>query len=127
MSAFGDEAEIFCLTRALPPSGVAQSVPRLFGDHSSCWSTRRLFRWRDHECDPGVPAIGPVLVREFPVAFDVEIALRRGAQGNNESELWTHANHPRLEAAHPIAGTAVATDLLVDIAHKSGQKLLGQE
>src|SRR5215831_4218096 len=48
-------------------------------------------------------------------------------QGNDEPELRADANHARLEAAHPIAGAAVATDLLVDIAHQSGLKLLGQE
>src|SRR5262249_31440882 len=54
-------------------------------------------------------------------------ALRRGGQRNNESELRAHADHTRLEAAHPIARTAVAADLLVDIAHQSDLKLLGQE
>ena len=43
------------------------------------------------------------------------------------SELRADPNHPRLEAAHSIARAAVATDLLVDIAHQSGLKLLGQE
>jgi hypothetical protein len=32
-----------------------------------------------------------------------------------------------LEAAYPVAGAAVATDLLVHVAHESDLKLLGQE
>src|SRR5215831_3290064 len=96
----------------------------LFRDHASrCRWGRRLFRRGDHECDPGVPAVGPVLVRELPITFEVEIALGRGAQGNNETELRAHANHARLEAADPIAGTTVATDLLIDIANGTDKKL----
>src|SRR6516165_3423575 len=76
----------------------------LSADHASRRGTRRLFRRRDHECDPGVPAIGPVLVGEFPVAFEIEIALRLSGQGNDESELRPGAHHLRLEATHPIAG-----------------------
>src|SRR5262249_12487757 len=99
----------------------------LFRDHSSRRGARRLFRRRDHECDPGIPAIGPVLVGEFPIASEVEIALRRGAQGNDESELRADADNLRLEAADAVAGAAVAADLLIDVAHSSDQKLLGQE
>src|SRR5262249_59130247 len=44
-----------------------------------------------------------------------------------EPELRANADYPRPEAADAIAGTAVATDLLVDIAHQSGLQLLGQE
>src|SRR5262249_15911300 len=45
---------------------VAQT---LFREHSPRRGPRRLFRRRDHECHPGVPAVGPVVVGEFPVAF----------------------------------------------------------
>src|SRR5262249_31028325 len=75
----------------------------LFRDHSSRRGARRLFRGRDHECDPGVPAVGPVLVGECPVALQIEITLRRGAEGNNKSELWTRADDLRLEASDAIA------------------------
>src|SRR5262249_13537671 len=102
-----------------------QSQPRLLRDHASrCRWGRRLFGRRDHECDPGVPSVGPVLVGEFPVAFEIEVGLRRGAQGNNESELRTHADNLRLEAADAITGAAVAADLFVHIAHHSNLKLL---
>src|SRR5215471_14266178 len=92
-------------------------------DHASRRCARRLFRWRDHECDPGVPAVGPVLVGEFPVAFEIEVTLHRAAQGNNESELRPGAHHLRLEAAHAVAGAGVATDLLVDVANGTEKKL----
>src|SRR5262245_48838679 len=95
----------------------------LFRDHSSRRGARRLFRWRNYECDPGVPSVGPVLVGEFPVAFEIEVPLCRGGQGNNETELRAHANHARLEAANPIAGATVATDLLVDVANGTDKKL----
>src|SRR5262249_51040910 len=36
----------------------------LFREHSSRRSARRLFRRRDHERHPGVPAVGPVVVGE---------------------------------------------------------------
>src|SRR5215471_20996459 len=41
----------------------------LFRDHSSRRRARRLFRRRDHERHPSVPAVGPVLVGEFPVVL----------------------------------------------------------
>src|SRR5262249_22236732 len=88
----------------------------LLGDHSSQRRARRLLRRRDHECDPRVPAVGPVLVRELPVAPEIEVALRRGAQRNDEPDLRAGADHLRLEAADPIAGAGVATQLSVDIA-----------
>src|SRR5262245_45742449 len=112
--------------RRTPPPPT-RSAAWLSRDHSSRRGARRLFRWRDYECDPGVPSVGPVLVGEFPVAFEIEVTLGRGGQGNDETDLRAHANHARLEAADPIAGTAVAADLLVNIADQSGLKLLGQE
>src|SRR5215831_13521867 len=99
----------------------------LFRDDSSRRRARRLFRWREHEGDPGVPAVGPVLVGEFPVAFEIEITLRLSGQGNDKSELRPGAHHLRLEAAHPIAGAAVATQLSVDVADDTHLDLLGQE
>src|SRR5262245_43470069 len=101
---------------------VAAAAP-LFPDHSSRRGARRLFRRRDHECDPGVPAIGPVVVGKFPVAFEIEVALRRVAQGNNDSELRTDADDLRLEAADAVAGATVAAHLLVDIANGTDKKL----
>src|SRR5262245_15710050 len=99
------------------------SLARLFRDHSSHRSARRLFRWRDHECDPSIPSVGPVLVGEFPIAFEIEITLNLSGQGNDEPDLRPGADDLRLEAAHAIAGAAVAPDLLVDIANGTDKKL----
>src|SRR5215831_3026639 len=95
----------------------------LFRDHSTRRGARRLFRRRNHKCHPGVPAIWPVLVGELPIAFEIEITLNLSGQGNDESELRTHADDLRLEAANAIAGAAVAADLLVDIANGADKKL----
>src|SRR5262249_7726935 len=95
----------------------------LFRDHASRRGTRRLLRRRDHECDPGVPAVGPVLAGELPVAFEIEITLRGAAQGDDVSELRADADNLRLEAADAIAGAAVATQLSVDIADGTDKKL----
>src|SRR5262249_19227352 len=93
----------------------------LFRDHASRRGARRLFRRRDHECDPGVPAVGPVLAGELPVAFEIEITLRGAAQGDDVSELRADADNLRLEAADAIAGAA--TQLSVDIANGTDKKL----
>ena len=63
------------------------------------------------------------MVGEFPVAFEIEVRLRRGAQRNDEPDLGANADYPRPEAADAIAGAAVATDLLVDIADGTDKKL----
>src|SRR5215472_5099211 len=47
----------------------------------------------NHESDPCVPAVGTVLVGELPVAFAIEVPLRRGAQGNDEAELRPDTNY----------------------------------
>src|SRR5262249_28349467 len=98
------------------------SPRRLLHDRSSRRGARRLFRRGDHKRNPGVPAVRPVLVGEFPVAFEIEVALRRGAQRNDHSELRTNADDLRLEAADAIAGATVAADLLVDIANGTDEK-----
>src|SRR5262245_14391013 len=103
--------------------GWRERRENLSRDHSSRRGTRRLFRWRDHKCHPGIPAVGAVLVGKFPVALEIEVPLCRGAQGNDEPELRANADHARLEAPHPIAGTAVATDLLVDVTDGTDKKL----
>src|SRR5262249_41152516 len=105
------------------PSSIAAGLRGGYFVNSSRRGARRLLCRRDHECDPGVPAVGPVLVGEFPVAFEIEITLRRGAQRNDEPELRAAAHDLRLEAADVIARTAVATDLLVDIADGTDKKL----
>ena len=121
-----NRSEIGCLREKMRPplfSTKQRIGDWLFRDHSSWRGARRLFRRRDHERHPGVPAIGPVLVGEFPVGFEIEITLRLSGQGNDESELRAGADDLRLEAADAIAGAAVAADLLVDIANGTDKKL----
>src|SRR5439155_361361 len=95
--------------------------------HSSRRGARRLLRRREHERDPGIPAIRPVCIVELPVALEVQIGPRRGADGNNEPDLRPDADHARLEASDAIAGAAVAADLIIDVAYEPDLKLLGQE
>src|SRR5262252_5659515 len=110
--------------RSLIPTD--QNQPRLL--HASrCRWARRLLRRRDIECDPAVPAGGPVLVAEFPVAFEIEITLKLIGQGNDVSELRPRAHNRRLEAAHVVAGAGVATDLLVDVADGTDKNVFRYE
>src|SRR5262249_16247478 len=111
-----------CVTARTYRGGGLLSV-----DHSPRRGARRLFRRRDHECDPGVPAVGSVLVGKFPVALEIEITLRLSGQGNDEPDLRPGAHHLRLEAADAIAGAGVATHLSIDIADDADLNLLGQE
>ena len=52
---------------------------RLLCDHASRRGARRLFRRRDHERHPGIPAVGPVVMGELliPAASDGAAAGRR--------------------------------------------------
>jgi hypothetical protein len=93
-------------------SGHSAPVRCLLCDHPPRRGARRLLGRRDHECDPSIPAIGPVLVGELPVAFEVEIALRRGAQGNDESELRPAWIFRQPRGGSPTAGMVTDIDLL---------------
>src|SRR5262245_36110556 len=105
---------------------MSAQCPVLFRDHSSRWRGRRGCRRRDRERDPGVPAVGTILRRELAVILQIEIALQV-ADRKDEAELRTSPEYLRLEAADAVAGTAVAADLPVDVAHRSDLELLGQE
>jgi hypothetical protein len=61
------------------------------------------------------------------VAFQIEIALQLVIDREDVAELWANADDARLEAADPIAGAAVAADLLIDVAHEANLNLLGEE
>jgi hypothetical protein len=52
---------------------------------------------------------------ELPIGFEVHIALQI-AERDDVSDLRPDADYLRLEATYPIAGAAVATELIVDIA-----------
>jgi hypothetical protein len=81
----------------------------------------------EHERKPCVPAVRPIGIVEFLVGLQVQIALRCGADGNDEADLRPNSHHARFETADPIACSAVATDPVVDIADEPDLKLLGQE
>src|SRR5215468_3056656 len=81
---------------------------------------------RDRKSHLGVPARGLVFGGKFPVGLEVEITLHV-ADRKSESNLRTDTSHLRTEAADTIARTAVATKLLVDVAHQANLNLLGQE
>src|SRR6185295_5104474 len=63
--------------------------------------------WRDHECDPGVPAIGTMTRVELLVGFEVEITLMI-TDRKDVTELRPDPDHPRLEGADSVATAAVA-------------------
>src|SRR5438552_18931253 len=96
---------------------------KLFRDHSPRRRARRGGGRGDRERDPGIPAGGAVLRSEFAVVLQIEIALQV-ADRKDESELRPDADHLRLKAADPVAGAAVAADLLVDVADRADLKLL---
>ena len=52
---------------------------------------------------------------EFGIAFEVDISLHAG-DGEQKADLRTHAYHARLERTESVARSAVAADLLVDVA-----------
>src|SRR6195256_4828556 len=68
-----------------------------------------------------------MLGAELLVALQVEIGLMRGAERQNVAELRPDAEDARLEASNPIAGAAVAGELLVGVADQAELHLLGEE
>src|SRR5262249_50878368 len=86
-----------------------------------------LRRRRDHECSPYVPAVGPVLTGEFPVALEVHVALIVVADFEDVADLRSDADDTRFEAADPVATSAVAGKLLVDVSDEANLRFLGQE
>ena len=58
---------------------------------------------------------GRFWLAKFPVTFEIEVPLCRGAQGDDQPELRANADHLRLETADAIAGAAVAAELFVNL------------
>src|SRR5262249_48177399 len=94
---------------------------------------RRYFRrglaWRrgrDRESKPRVPALGPVLRREFPVALQVEITLKISHR-EQVSELRADAGDARLEVAQDRGNADVGGEVVIPIADAADLKLLGDE
>src|SRR5262245_60422229 len=99
----------------------------LFAHHWGRGRRRCRRLWRDGQGHPRVPALRPVLGLEFPVGLQVEIALGIFADREDVAELRPEAEHARLEAAEPVAQSAVARDLLEGIADDAELQLLGEE
>src|SRR5215510_3569188 len=108
-------------------TNVGTGTLALFRDPRLRRCCRLLLRRRDREGEPDVPALRPVLGAEFLVALEVQIALKLGAERNDVADLRADAEHLRLEAADPVAGPAVAGELLVGVADEAELQLLGDE
>ena len=67
-----------------------------------------------------------VLSVKLAVTLDIDVGLHR-AEWNDVTELWPNPNYPGLEATHPVARAAVASDLIVEIADHANLKLLRHE
>src|SRR3954468_20181236 len=98
-------------------SGLSDSDPcradRLLGDHAPLRRPRRVRRRRrDREREPGIPSVPAVLRAELLVGLEIDVALQF-PERDDVSQLRTDAGHPGLEAADPVAGAAVARELLV--------------
>src|SRR5882724_6896380 len=98
----------------------------IFSDDGFCRRRRSGRGRRDGKGHPRIPAGWPVFRSELAVSLKIEIALHV-ADRKKEADLWTDANHLGLEAADTVAWTAVAAELLVDIAYETNHDLLRQE
>jgi hypothetical protein len=75
-----------CQTIA-PPLRTISLWIALHRSHSACSRRWCLLRRREHERKPCVPAVRPIGMVEFLVGLQVQIALRCGADGNDEADL----------------------------------------
>src|SRR6185436_5107732 len=71
------------------------------------------------EREPDVPAVRPVLGGKFAVTLQVQITLNIVGDGKEIADLRTNARDSRFEIAEPRPGTAIAADLLVQIADEA--------
>jgi hypothetical protein len=83
------------------------------------WGRRLWCPWRYRECQPGVPAFGPVLRSEFLVRFHVDVAVHV-ADREQKADLRTDAGDARPEPAKRRAGSGVVVDLPKVIADQAG-------
>src|SRR6267142_5879850 len=98
----------------------------IFSDDGFCRRRRSGRGRRDGKGHPRIPAGWPVFRSELAVSLEIEIALHV-ADRKQEPDLGADANHLGLEAADTVARTAVAAELLVDIAYEANHDLLRQE
>src|SRR6516162_9425977 len=69
-------------------------VEVLLREHRPCGCGWRGRRVRNVECQPDVPARGPIRRIEFAIAFQVEIALPLVADRKDVTDLRTDSEHP---------------------------------
>src|SRR6267142_6721361 len=98
----------------------------IFSDDGFCRRRRSGRGRRNGKGHPRIPTGWPVFRSKLSVSLEIEIALHV-ADRKKEPDLGTDANHLGLEATDTVAGTAVAAELLVDIAHEANHDLLRQE
>src|SRR6185436_14001417 len=82
--------------------------------------------WRYRECQPGVPAFGPVLRGEFLVCLHVDVAVHV-ADRKQKADLRANAGDTRAEAAERSRRAEIVGDLLEVIAGDTELKLLGEK
>jgi hypothetical protein len=91
------------------------------------------FRWclrrggRDRQCNPHCVAFRSVLGGKILVGFQIQVALMRVADREQETDLWADAGHTSLKIAELCAGAAVAGELLKEIAGKPDMHVLAHE
>src|SRR5215467_3360389 len=90
--------------------------------HERFCRRRCLRSRRDREREPDVPAVRPVLGRELPVGFQVEISLQV-PDGKEVADLRAKTDDARLKTADAVSGPAVTADLLIEVADNTNKKL----
>src|SRR6516162_2543289 len=110
-------------SRNPPQSPVSKAESR-----RHCLRRRRRTRRsrRDREGQPKIPAGRPVLIAELLVPLQAEKGLG-AAHRDKGAELRADAGAARLEAAEPRAGSAVAGDLVEEIAGEPDKHLFRKE
>jgi hypothetical protein len=63
---------------------------------------------------------------EFPIGFQIQVGLNLSDR-EDVAHLRADADHARLEGAEMVPGAAVGADLLIEIADRADEELLGQE
>src|SRR6516164_10151509 len=111
-----------CLT--LRPAGRAEPTTGvLFGDLGALRLVGVWLARRKRYCEPGIPAGRTVRRIELPIALEIETGLHRAGR-EGVVDLRANAHDARLELANVIAGSAVGTDLVIDIADGADKDLL---
>src|SRR4030081_2616441 len=81
---------------------------------------------RDRECQPRIPALGPVSGLKLEVGLQTQISLLTGDR-ENVADLTTDREDSGLECTDPVAGTAIRADLVIGVSNEADKELLRQE